>query len=341
MPLPFRPNCLPSMLGPLPHTDADTVWPLVLERLRQLPPLPLLAPEGEQLLALAVDGFPGALFDHEQLHWDVLATHAALHELYVAYLRRHAASRSLELVAIRSVEEQRGLLRFAYGITTIQWGPFSLALMLVNDQHETALGDPTTVDALCKHLSLRLEWQAETLLRWGKPVLQWLYEPYLELVGSPFVPWGWTELRAALGETFAYQRGVRGVWIGQHADLPELLTDTLVEVLGLALPSPEQAALWAPTLSAFVQRKGVIGWGIIPTTSEGLRNSSAARLATRFGQVLQALDAHGLPTERIIQASIIMPEDTLDRLSPTDAERAMRLTSELAMQLRHAYAVDD
>src|SRR5918997_845469 len=45
MPLPFRPTCQPTSLGPLPHTQPAKAWEAVLHSTPQLPALRLLPSE--------------------------------------------------------------------------------------------------------------------------------------------------------------------------------------------------------------------------------------------------------------------------------------------------------
>lgn len=340
MPLPFRPNCLPSALSPLPHQRVTQVWDVALPRLQQLAPFPLLVHEGEGLAALAIDGLSGALIADDQINWDTAGLHAGLDQLYAAYLKRQASSRGLTLIGLSELKAREGLLRNVQALSVVQFGPISLGFLLVNECYETAIGDPVVFDALIKHLSLRLEWHAEMLKPWRKPLVQWLYEPYLDLIDSPFAPVGWDEVRIALAETFGRGLGVRAVWTGPHTNLDQLLQDETIEALGIALPPPEQATVWAEPLRRLLRRKGVIGWGMVPTTSDGLRLATAGRLAARFEHVLHALNAAQLTTAAIVEASLIMPEDTLANLSPSEAERALNLTVELASLLRQAYGLE-
>ena len=130
--------------------------------------------------------------------------------------------------------------------------------------------------------------------------MQWLYEPYLDVVATPFAPLDWPVARSMLEETFGTECGVRAVWVSPTTDLPALLSDETVEVVGLPLPLLSTAAAWAPALQRFIQRRGVIGWGIVPQTTEGLAHARIGRLSARFGEVLQALEEAGLPTTEVL-----------------------------------------
>src|SRR3712207_9374833 len=61
-------------------------------------------------------------------------------------------------------------------------------------------------------------------------------------------------------------------------DLPRLLAEPVVDVVGLPLPLPSIATAWGTALKDFVERQGVIGWGVVPQTVEGLANARVGRL---------------------------------------------------------------
>jgi hypothetical protein len=111
-------------------------------------------------------------------------------------------------------------------------------------------------------------------------------------------------------------------------------------MLGLAVPLPNEVEDLAPVLREFIRRKGVIAWGLIPHTSEGLAHAKVGRLAARFTELLQGFEAAGLPPADLVAASLIMPEDLLVDLEPAEAEVALALTNQVAGLLRHSYSLD-
>lgn len=340
MPLPFRPNCLPTALGPLPHTSPKEAWALSFEYMPGVLPLPLLATAGEDPLTLAVDGFGGVTAGPDHVAFEPQAALAALDDLYLAYLEDRFDSRMLDLAALDLWSQREAQIKRAQAVSTVLMGPISAAVRLADEEGRTALTNEMLVDALAKHLCLRLEWQYDVVSRAAPAVIHWLYEPYLSIVGSPFAPIDWNSTHLLLEETFGSNAGVRGVWAGESTDLPKLLESDTIELVGLPLPLPNVVEAWAGTLGAFIRRRGVIGWGIVPQTRDALEHARVGRLAARFGSVLQALEEVGLPTADVVRASLIMPEDTLAGLEPAEAEAALQLTKELSGMLRHSYDLD-
>jgi hypothetical protein len=340
MPLPFRPSCFPAALGPLPHTSAHDAWEACIRYLPVVLPLPLLALDGEDPGTLAADGFGGVTITGEQWQFDRGAATAALDDLYLAYLENDASTRALDLAALDEWGQREARIRRAEAVSTVLMGPVSLALRLVDRKDQPALNDGVIVDALSKHLNLRLQWQETFVERSARASINWLYEPYFDVVGSPFSPVDWRAAHELLGDTFGGMTGARAVWVAEATDVPALLAGEVVEVAGLPLPLPTVVEGWAPALKQFVERGGAIGWGIVPQTAEGLAHARVGRLAARFGAVLRALEDAGLATADVVRASLIMPEDTLSALSPGEAEAALALTSQLSGMLRHSYGLD-
>lgn len=340
MPLPFRPNCLPTMLGPLPHRTARLAWDACLRYFPAMLPLPLLASSGEEPLRVAVQGFGGVAFVRDQVQFDHAAAVKGYDELYLAYLEDQFATHAISLGAFTEWTARELHIKRADAVCTTMMGPISAALRLLDDDGVTALNDLAMVDALAKHLSLRLQWQSAMVNRGAKTVVQWLYEPYLDVVGTPFAPISWSAAGDLFEQAFGAQRGVRAIWTSSTVNLPALLAEPVIDIVGLPLPQPATASVWGPALREFMQRQGVVGWGIVPTTVEGLANARVGRLAARFTEFLQALEAIGLPVADVIARSLIMPEDTLGHLDANVAESALAMVSQLSGMLRHSYGLD-
>jgi hypothetical protein len=303
-------------------------------------PLPLLVPEGENPTALAMDGLKGTTIAMERYRFNRETMHAALDDLYVEYLQNRWATRALRLRALDEWSQREAQVRRADVLAPLVMGPISTALRLIDGDGVPALLDEQSVDAIAKHLHLRLCWLQAMVGRSARQMLYWLYEPYLEVAGTPFVPIDWSRARMMLDETFGTIRGVRAVWVGAATEIASLLEGPTVEVLGLAVPQPDMVEPLAPVLREFIRRKGVIGWGLIPNTAEGLAHAKVGRLAARFTEVVQVFEEAGLPQGELTASSLIMPEDTLANVQPAEAETALSLTNQVAGLLRHSYGLD-
>lgn len=340
MPLPFRPACQPTSLGPLPHTDPNAAWDLIQRYTPGLPALPLLANEGEALTLLGADGFAGVSVNNVEARLDRAAVAQGLTPLYAAYLRGTTSGQAIDLAALPQLQPSEQVKfrrsRMLFGLVL---GPVSLALSLIDEGAEPVLNDAELLDALAKHVFLRRRWLVQMLERIGKPVAVWVYEPYLNAILSPFSPLPASELLNAVDQVISYGM-LRALWLPDVATLVAL-DDTLpLDLLGLPLPPLSEAAAAGPILMRCLAAKTTLAWGIVPVTSEGLRGATVGRLAARFEAWLRALETVGLPPTDVVAASLIMPEDTLAYLEPVEAERSLALTTELASLIRQSYGVE-
>jgi hypothetical protein len=340
MPLPFRPNCLPAALAPLPHRTARQAWDACVRHLPALLPLPLLADSGEDPLRVSVQGFGGVSWVRDHARFDHGAAARTYDDLYLAYLEDQTTTRAISLLAFTEWAARETPIRRADAVCTTLMGPISTAIRLVSDDGVAAINRLDALDALAKHLCLRLEWQHAMVGRSARTIMQWLYEPYFDVVGTPFTPVDWRVAGDVLEQTFGASSGVHAVWVSATTDLGRLLAEPVVDVVGLPLPLAAAAETWGLAIRDFVGRGGVIGWGIIPQTAEGLANARVGRLAARFGEFLHALEAMGVPPREVIAASLIMPEDTLGHLDANVADGVLAMTSQLSGMLRHSYGLD-
>lgn len=311
-----------------------------MRHMGSLPALPLLASEGETLAVIGAEGFEGVAVSNGEIVLDRRAAKAALGGLYAAYLRGSSPTQNVTLNAMpRLLPAEQTTFRRARALCGLVIGPVSLTLTVVDEQAEPILNDAELLDALAKHLFLRRAWLHTVLQRMGRPVLVWVYEPYLSVSASPFTPLRIDELVSAVDQTLGYAMP-RALWLPDASTAARLTKYLALDVIGLPLPEPSQAALLKDWLAQQLATKTVLAWGIVPVTSEGLRTTSAGRLAARFEAWLQALQALGLPHKDVLTTSLIMPEDTLAYLDIAEAERALMLTAELSSLIRQSYGVD-
>lgn len=340
MPLPFRANCQPTSLGPLPHPTAQGAWDVVLNHTNSLPTLPLLARKGESVMLLGAEGLTGVEVSSREVTVDRAAVLRSLDTLYAAYLRGTSQTQRIELTALPPLlQAEPPLLRRSRAVFGLVAGPVSLALTLTDKQSEPMLNDPQLLDVLAKHLFLRRIWLQKLLERSGKPAIVWVYEPFLKIVNWPFTPLAPEDIMSAADQTLGFG-APRALWLPDAETAQALPDDLRLDLLGLPLPDPEYIPTFAPLFARLLTKKTALGWGIVPVTAEGLRTATVGRLAARFEAWLRGIEAQGIAAGDMLALSLIMPEDTLAYLEPAEADRALALTAELSSLIRQSYGVD-
>jgi len=139
-----------------------------------------------------------------------------------------------------------------------------------------------------------------------------------------------------LQETLAGLKGMRGVHCCGNTDWSMLLSLD-IQVLSLdAYQYAETLALYPDDLGAFLEKGGMIAWGIVPNGGEA-STETPDTLLDRFEGILKMLEAKGIPREQMLENGFITPACGTGGLSPALAERVFVLTREVSRAARQRY----
>lgn len=337
--LAFQPQCQPLILGPLPHHNAASAWALVQHTLPRMPVLPVLAGADETPASLSLFGLAG-LHTGDVLRIERQTLTQALPSLDAAFLRGTSDDWEVDLAAIAGLEQHAQTLRRSRALIGCMAGPISLALQVVDEDDLPIAQDRILLGALAQHLFLRRAWLHTTLRQANERVLVWLYEPYADMLRSPFCPASFETLAAALDQALGYDQP-RVLWVNDPEVAGQLLHTMRLDLIGLPLPAPNQAATFAPLVRRLINERSGTGWGVVPVNPDELAQTSVGGMAARFDQWVRALEAHGLAPQDIATVAFIMPQETLAQLDEPAAERILALTANVASVIRQSYAVED
>jgi hypothetical protein len=174
------------------------------------------------------------------------------------------------------------------------------------------------------------------LRRLQSDTIVFLDEPYMSSFGSAFVSLNRDQVITLMEEVFAGIEGLKGVHCCANTDW-SLLMSTTVNILNLdAYEYAETLALYPEELGAFLERGGMIGWGIIPASEQALEETVPS-LVERFHHAVGLLTAKGLHQDDLLAASLIMPSCGCGSLSIEATEKVFELTADLSRVLQERY----
>jgi methionine synthase II (cobalamin-independent) len=336
----FRAELQALAAGSLPHADPSDACRLVLETL-DVPTWPQLPRRSflENMYVQFSERFPGVVVDNERIYVDRdKDLDPDLEQLYLAYLMN-----DLEYGSI-SPDYAAGLHRFLQldleGIPIIKGqvtGPVSWGLVVVDQNRRPVLYDEILAEAVAKHLRLKATWMEQELRKLVSQTIVFVDEPYMSSFGSALVSLNRDQAITLMEEVFAGIEGLKGVHCCGNTDW-SLLLSTSVDILNLdAYEYAEALALYPEDVSAFLQRRGIIAWGIIPASDQAWKETVDS-LVERFHEVVGLLTAKGLHQDDLLAASLIMPSCGCGSLAVETAEQVLRLTADLSKALRERHA---
>jgi hypothetical protein len=337
----FRPELRALAAGSLPHIDPDVACRLVLDTMPDIPCWPQLPRRSflENMYVQYSERFPGVVLEEERILVDRgRDLDPELETLYLASLEN-----DLEFAAV-SPDYAAGLHHFMalnlgqpLAVKGQVTGPVSWGLVVTDQNRRPVLYEEVLAEAIATHLRLKAAWMERELRKLWPTSILFLDEPYMASFGSAFVSLGREQAIGLIEQVFSVVEGLKAVHCCGNTDWSVLLS-TSVDILNLdAYGYAETLALYPDEVGAFLERGGIIAWGIVPA-SDGAWDESIDSLVERFHAALGLLVAKGLHRDDLLARSLIMPSCGCGSLSVETAERVMALTADLSGALRTRYA---
>jgi hypothetical protein len=355
MSMSISPGGLPTGIGSLPHLDADTAVALVKRYFPAVPHWPQLPKANRreyftyqnlQLLQdiglLKVERETSASFASDDPEWpERLAT------FYEIYLQASAGSdQAFARFAFPpgaadgwyrfydELEERgTGGARFLKGQIA---GLLSVGFQVTDSGGRPAYYNPQIRDVLLKQLSMQAAWQARALGKFGLPVLIFMDDPVINSCGMyDRICVARSEVIAELNEFASFVRSV-GAFAGLHscADLDwSLLLETDLDIISFdTYQYAASFALFPELIQSFLERSGVVAWGLIPTGGEALAGENLASLQGRARRLWLEMQRKKVDLRLVRSQSLVTPACGTGTLTDQEAVRAYELTSSLAAE---------
>ncbi len=210
-------------------------------------------------------------------------------------------------------------------------GPISVGLTVTDQDLRAGLYNEMLADALIKSAAMNARWQVQHLRTVRPNVIIFVDEPYMASFGSAYISLDREQVITMLDEVFEaiHQEGaLAGTHCCANTDWSVLLATT-VDILNLdAYGYLENLALYPEELRAFLDRDGVIAWGIIPNNAE-IYDVTPEALAQKLLQGLDLIQekaqARGvnITSSELATRSLITPSCGLGPTTVEIAERAL------------------
>jgi methionine synthase II (cobalamin-independent) len=335
-------------IGSLPYTDPHHACERILCTFPEIPAWPQLPQRSfrENMYAQFSERFPGIILDGDRLWVDRQRDlDPALEALYMAYLEDDldygeisppyaAALRPfLDLVQVSLLSGAVAPLCLKAQVT----GPVSWGLTVLDGDRRPTLYDEILADAIARHLRLKARWMEHALRQVFPHTLISVDEPYLSSFGSAYVSLGREQAVALMEEVLSGIEGLTMVHCCGNTDW-SLLLETSVDILNFdAYDYATQVALYPEEIAAFLERGGMLAWGITPKTDDAY-GETVESLVERLDGAMQALAEKGFHIDDIRSASLISPSCGLGPLPEALADHVLDLTAGVSSAMRERYA---
>ncbi len=335
-------GCLPTIIGSMPHTDPQAACSQISHYLKDIPAWPQL-PKRSFLESMCVpysQGFPGVVVEEDRIYIDRSQDlDEPLEQLYAAYLENDIDKYPIGpdyAAGLHTFLALKNLSPLAVkGQIT---GPVTWGLTVTDESRQAIIYDDVLGDAVPKLLRLKSSGQEKALSKISKNTIIFVDEPYMAAYGSASVVLSKERIISLLEEVFGGISGLKGVHCCGNTDWSVLL-ETSVDIVSFdAYNYAQSLSLYPSEVKRFLDRKGTIAWGIVPSDEESLARESVASLKDRLEEAMALFTRKGIPFKQLIGQGLLTPSCGLAAL-PTEeaAARALELLVELSIKIRERY----
>ncbi len=337
--MPIPGNLLTTAMAVMPHTDIDRAMEIALSLdIPYWPQLPLLS-YYEDMYVQASEHFPGIVLDlqnrtvrfsmdkfiaefeetlshmEEPGYFDISETYSPVYQRFL----------NLDLAPYAAI---RGQME----------GPISFGMNVIDQDKRPILFEDTVRSFLLELMAKRANIQLIRLKEKNENAFMFIDEPGLQFIFSALSGYDNIAAKTDMDLFFSLVERPRGVHLCGNPDWDFLLNMDL-DILSLDLYSNEVIASYALSIKKFIERGGVISWGIVSTNFEPFREENLDSMVRRLSETWDRLAQSGLDRDLLLSKSLLAPA-TCCLINPDrekTVEQAFELVRALSLTLREQF----
>lgn len=340
--MPIPGNLLTTAMAVMPHTDVDRAMAAALSLdVPFWPQLPNFS-YYEDMYVQASEHFPGIRLDVEgrslRFSMDAFA------EELEGALERMDDPAYFDISDTYSVVYHRFLdldLTDRPAIRGQLEGPISFGFNVLDQDDRPILFDDTVRPFLFDFMTNRINVQLQRLKRRNANAFMFVDEPGLQFLFSALSGYGEGQAKTDLDDFFSRLERPRGIHLCGNPDWDFLLGLDMDVVSMDIFTNAEIFSSYARSIRRFVDRDGIIVWGIVPTGMEDFEAQNIDTLSARLEGVWEVLARKGIDRRQLVRQSMISPA-TCCLINPDreqTVEKAFASVTRLAERLRDSYGL--
>ncbi len=306
--MPIPGNLLTTAMAVMPHTNAEraleTAFLMDIPFWPQLPRLSYY----EDMYVQAGEHFPGIVLDAKNRKIS-FSTEKFMNELESAMAGFEDpglfdVSRDYSAVYHRFLEMPlsdrpavRGQLE----------GPISFGFNINDENDRPILFNDTVRPFLLEFMARRVNVQLRRLKQKNKNAFMFVDEPGLQFVFSALSGYGDVKAKEDMEAFFSMIEPPRGVHLCGNPDW-DFLLNLDIDVLSMDVYTNRDVfAAYSQSIKRFLERGGILTWGIVPTNIEPFEKESPESLRAQLEAVWNGLYKKGIDRDQLISQSQISP----------------------------------
>jgi len=333
------PHSLATGVGALPHTDPEEACNDVLAVFPLFPYVPTLPERGylESIVFNDSAQLPGRIIRNDRLVYDSTTDHTAeIEKVYMDYVEENYAPYGLHKeYASGFIEMMSRDISSAKVLKCQVTGPVTFGMQVVDADKRPIYYDAQLADMLSKMIALKARWCEEEMREKtgiGETVVV-LNEPYLASLGSSVVPVDQEVVRSGWEDIAAMVRGGLGIHCCSNTDW-EFVMDLRPSIISIdAYATAKEFLLYADAIVSYMERGGVVAWGIVPAEYKIFATETSVTLYERYLDIRNRLCSR-MPEHLFDAQSLITPSCGIRFADREGAVAIMQTAAEISRRIR-------
>ncbi|GBF33546.1 hypothetical protein DCCM_2648 [Desulfocucumis palustris] len=333
-------KCLTTAMGILPHTAVEPALELALKLdIPFWPQLPRFS-FYEDMYVQVSEHFPGIIVDQEKLRiqLDMEKFYGELPD----YVEKMEERSYLELSPKYSVALDAFLERDLSSYPVIRGqsiGPVSFGLKITDRELKPIIYNDEVRDLLFDFIARKLNAQYGQLKEKNDNAFVWLDEPGLEILFGSFTGYSSHRAKEDYRNFLKGVNGPKGVHLCGNPDWSFLL-DLELDILSVDIFGWGHIfTRYHQEVISFMERGGIISWGIVPTLTEEIDAQTADGLVQRLESLWLYLEKQGAGREMIYDRAWLAPARCclINADGNASVEKAFSLLKDISLRLREKW----
>ena len=338
--MPIPGNLLTTAMAVMPHRDVDraleTALSLDVPFWPQLPNLNYY----EDMYVQAAEHFPGIVLDVEKktLRFSL----DKFTEEFEETMARFDDPPYFDISPEYSVVYHRFRALDLSGRPAIRGqleGPVSFGFNILDQDERPILFDDTIRPFMFEFMSKRINVQLAGLKQQNPNAFMFIDEPGMQFIFSALSGYNDQKAKGDLETFLAAIEHPRGIHLCGNPDW-DFLLNLDMDILSMDVYSNAEIFVsCAGSVKRFLDRGGVIVWGIVPTGIEAFAKENLGFLAMRLEDIWKRLGEKGIDIDYLLSRSMLSPA-TCCLVNPdreATVEKAFRMINDLSCFLREKY----
>jgi len=333
-------NLLTTAMAVMPHTDVHQALKAALSL--DVPFWPQLPNYDyhEDMYVQAGEHFPGIILDMEKktLRFSIDRFIAEFEETMTHFedLEYFDVSNTYSAVYHRFLDLE---LSDRPAIRGQLEGPVSFGFNILDQDDRPILFDDSIRPFMFEFMAKRINVQLKKLKKKNSNAFMFIDEPGMQFVFSALSGYGEQKAKQDLDLFFSMIDSPKGIHLCGNPDW-DFLLGLDMDILSLDIYlNAEIFASCTNSIKKFLNKGGVLVWGIVPTGIEAFEKENLDLLAFKLKGIWKALAKKGISLDLILDKSMLSPATCclVNQDKEKTVEKAFRLTNMLSQNLREYY----